>query len=207
MKIRVARGIGFCVFIGLFASCASSYTLTHPTIVNYSNESVVDSVSFSYKYDILSDNGNRKYARKERKEGIKVLAIKIVNNSTSTLNFKDNSQLYSGEKPLILLDNKEVYSKLKQSVPSYIIYLILLPIHKFSVNLNGPANIFPFGYILGPLFAGSNMIIAAHANANFVYEMVKYDIAKRPISPGEIVYGIIAIDSEQNIPLTLKIKK
>ena len=206
MKMKVAGGIGFCAIIYLLTSCASSYTLIHPQIVYYTDVSIADSVSFAYRYDVLSESNNWKYAKKERRENLKVLVIKIVNNSKTTLGFKDNIQLYSGEKQITLLDNKDVYDELKQSVPSFILYLLLTPIHKLSVNFDGPANIFPVGYIVGPVLTGYNVVKATHANAQFSYELIKYNIVNQKIAPDDTVYGIICFEAHDNVPLTMKRK-
>jgi hypothetical protein len=197
-------------WLGLFivtlyiSGCASSYNMIMPPMLSYPNKSVSDSVSLYYCYKILEESDNRKYARKERKSGIKVVAVKIVNNSTRAVSFKNNLQLFAGSGLVLPKDNTLIYYDLKQSVPSYMVYLVLFPMHKITVNFGGPANVFPFGFVVAPLFAATNMIKAAHANNLFRFELDKFNIVNQDIPPGETVYGLMCIESEDEVPLTLK---
>lgn len=207
MKVRVKEVGYLLVMLMVFTSCASSYRSIHPQIVNYTNETVTDSVKFSYKYDVLSDSRNKKYAKKEKKYNTKIVAVKLVNNSNSTLDFKTNIHLLAGDKLMTPVTQDTLYDEFKQPVAAYILYLLLTPIHKGSVNLNGPSDIFPFGFILGPGLAGLNMLIAANANKNFKYELEKYNINAQKIPPGETVYGLIGIGVDDYLPLTVKVVK
>lgn len=200
MKNLVALWVtGLCL-----SGCATSYNMIMPPMLSYPDKTVSDSVSFYYRYNVLEESDNRKYARREQKSGVKILSVKVVNNSAKTISFKNNLQLFDGSRLVLPKDNTLVYYDVKQSVPSYLVYLILLPMHKITVNFGGPANVFPFGYVVAPLFATTNMIKAAHANNLFRFEMVKFNIINQDIPPGETVYGLICIESEDEIPLTLK---
>lgn len=209
MRIMKVRYIGvFCLIatVGLFTNCASSYKAIHPTIVNYSNELVTDSISFSYKYDVLWDSGNRKYARKERKRNTKMVAVKIVNHSNKTIVFSKNVKLYASGKLIPVIGKDSLFDEFRQPAGAYILYLLLTPIHKMSVNFNGPTNIFPFGYIVGPVLATFNIMVAAHANSNFKYELDTYSMEDRAIPPGDTVYGLVGIDVNDYLPLTIKLE-
>lgn len=207
MKIRIGVKICLVAIIAIFTGCASSYRSIHPQIVNYSGETTIDSVKFSYKYDVLSDAGNRKYARKERRNGIKIVALRLVNNTTRTLDFKQDIKLFANDNVMTMVPQDTLYDELKQPVAAYILYLLLTPIHKGTVNLNGPSDIFPFGYILGPGLAGLNMLIAAKANKNFKYDLEKYNLRDQKIPAGETVYGLIGIGTDDFLPLTIKVRR
>jgi len=206
MRFIAGSSLVFSIILCLFAGCASHYRLIQPPVLSYSSAEVIDSVSFCYKYNILSESGNRKYARKERKEHLKIVAIKIVNNSHTTLSLKDNLQLFAVEKPITLIENKDFYGETNQSPASYILYLILTPVHQFSINLYGNSKVFPFGYILAPLLVTRNMIVAAKANKDYRYELRRYDLSDLKIPPDETVFGIIGFEAVDNIPLTIKRK-
>ena len=167
---------------------------------------MTDCIKFSYKYDVLWESRNKKYAKKERKNSSKILAIKVLNNSRDTIDFND-VKLFSADKLIVPIPNEDLYDQFKQSTPSYILYLLFTPVHKFSVNLNGPSNIFPFGLILGPVLAGWNMMVAAGANSDFEYELEKYNIRDQKIPPGDTMYGLIGIEVDDYIPLTLRLMR
>ena len=53
-------------------SCASGYQMINPNSLNYNSNDTKKGISLEYKYDLL----DKKYAKKETKKGVKVLAIK-----------------------------------------------------------------------------------------------------------------------------------
>jgi hypothetical protein len=203
--MKVIKSGLFLLFIILFSGCASSYRSIHPQIVNYQGTSISDSVKIAYKYDVLQERGNRKYAKKEFKNNMRLVAVRIENDSKKVLDFKENVKVYAGERLLEPIINSDVYDELKQSPPAHVLYLLLSPIHLLAVNFNGSPNIFPFGFIIGPTLAAWNIIISAHANAKFKYEMETYNILERKIMPGEIVYGLVCFELEDSPSLTFTI--
>jgi hypothetical protein len=195
----------FLLVVILFSSCASSYRSIHPQILNYSAASELDSVKIVYKYDVLQEKGNRKYAKKEVNKNMRLIAVRIENDRKRALDFKEDVRVYAGDKLLEPITNIDVYDELKQSPPAYVLYLLLSPIHLLAVNFNGSPNIFPFGFIIGPTLATWNIIISAHANAKFKHEMEAYNILERKIKPGEIAYGLLCFDLEDSPSLKFTI--
>ncbi|MEH0154720.1 hypothetical protein V6R21_11315 [Limibacter armeniacum] len=188
----------------LFSSCASSFKSITPNSFNYSNQSNSDEVLFSYKYDILNERGNKKYFKKEAKKGIKVVAVKIVNNSNETLTVGQNLKLYSGNNEVNILQPSFVHSQLRQHTELHILYLLLTPVKLYTSNSNGDTNTYSIGYGLGPGLTALNMGIAAGANSNFKNELEQYFLNGKSIQPGETVYGIVGlVDSGYN-PLSIK---
>ena len=69
--------------------------------------------------------GFKKYAKKEFKKQIDVVAIQITNNSQRDLTFGKDVKLtkYDGQE-LLIINNNQVHSSLKQGVPIYLLYLL-----------------------------------------------------------------------------------
>jgi len=139
-----------------FSSCASSYKNIDPSKFNYISNDKNEKVTFSYKYDIL----NKKYSKKETKNDVKLVAVKVTNSSENELIIGDNLELIYGDgNQLTLLENKEIFKSLKQSPASYLWYLLLTPtqFNTTSTNSNGyteQTSSFPIGVIIGPGIAG-----------------------------------------------------
>ena len=190
-------------FIFLIGGCAHGYNALQPTKIAYSASNSMEDVSLSYRYDILNEKGNTKLSKKEKKQNIKLVAVKITNNTDKVISIGNNAAFYCGSTMIYPMDAIWIKNTLKQSVPSYLFYLLLTPL---TLTVNG-SHPFPVGLILGPMLSGSNMLVAANANKNFYNELVQYDIVNREIQVGETVYGLVGFRNLDYSPLTIKLTK
>jgi hypothetical protein len=188
------------VFI-IFCGCAQSYRAINPSNIGYTSSMDLQDIILSYRYDVLNEKGNTKFSKKERKNNVKVVAVKIKNNSDRIVNIGKNAAFYNGNAILYPLDALTTRNALKQSVPSHLLYLLLSPL-TLSVNGSDP---FPIGLILGPAISGGNMIAAGSANNDFYNELSQYDILYRDINPGETVYGLVGFSNMNYAPLSIKL--
>ena len=196
------------VFIGIFTltNCASSYEMIQPKSINYISTNETNNVKLEYKYDLL----DKKYAKKEVKKGVKLVAIKITNNSDKDLMFGGDVKLtYENGTEIFVMENEKVFKSLKQSPATYLFYLLLTPLQFNVTKTNGNSietNSTPIGLIIGPGIAGGNMIAAGSANKKFKTEMLEYNINGTLIKKGETQYGLIGIKSDSYDSLKLKIE-
>ena len=108
--------------LALLSSCASSYNLIKPERVNYQTNLTEQDVDFSYKYGVLLERGNKKYAKKEAAKGIKVVAVKVTNNSDQSFVLGQDLKIHSNGNSVNILDPKTIQQNLKQGSP----YLLAL---------------------------------------------------------------------------------
>ncbi|WP_017731833.1 hypothetical protein [Nafulsella turpanensis] len=202
----------FLLLLSLFAGtlfstgCASSYHSTHPPSNYFNSTENTDELAFSYRYDVLREKGNKKYAKKEDKKGLRVVAVKITNNTERPLFFPEDFEITSGHQSVYLLEPDYIHSKLKQGVPIYLLYLLLTPMKLYTSNNTGDVTTTEIGYVLGPGITALNMGMAANANNKFKRELLEYNLANQVIEVGETVYGIIGFQSIGYAPLKLKLK-
>jgi len=192
----------FSVVIILFTSCATSYKPIIPESVRFSAEE--NSSNFSYRFDVLREAGNRKLSRKEERKLVRVVAVKLVNNTGQTLKYGYNFKIYSENAEIEVLSASRTVSYIRQSVPSYLLYLALTPA-KLTFTSGYKQSSFPLGLILGPGLAGINMAISGTANKNLRTELETSTIIDKEIKPGETFYGLIGIYDNHFMPLTIKI--
>ena len=191
----------------LMSGCAMHYRAINPQNTDYRINDVQNNIGLSYKYGVLNERGNTKMAKKEFKNGVQVVAVKITNNSDTTLIIGDNAYFFSGNNIVNLLDPLIIKNSLKQATPAYLCYLLFTPF-TFYVGINGNVSSFPLGLILGPVLTLGNMLTSSNANNKMLDELKKYNLKNKAILKGETVYGIIGIQETTYIPLTLKkIKK
>lgn len=199
----------YILFVTLIAltNCASSYKMIQPKSINYVSKTESNGVDLEYKYSLL----DKKYAKKELKKGVKLVAIKITNHSSKNLIFgRDVKLTYENGVEIYVMKNEKVFKTLKQSSASYLWYLLLTPVnlYTYETNSNGfqeTTSSTPIGLVLGPGLAGLNIINAGSANKKFKTEMLEYNINGTIIKKGETKYGLIGIKTNSFDSLKLKI--
>lgn len=198
MKLRTTA----LLFIFFITGCASSYQMINPQTLNYLSNCTDKSVTIDYKYNLLKD----KYAKKEIQNGLKVLAIKVTNNSGRDLVFgKDIKLVYGNGNEITIIETDQVFQLLKQHPASYLWYLLLTPA-RFTTSSNGQqTNSIPIGYALGPGITAGNMIAASSANDSFKKELIKYNIIGTTIKSGDIVYSLVGINSNSFENIKVKV--
>lgn len=206
MKILKIIFLSSCAL--LLNSCASGYKSIDPKNINYVSKNVNNDVTLEYKYDLL-DN---KYAKKEKNNTVKLIAIKVTNNSDMDMVFgRDIILNYENDATLYLMEKETIYRTLKQSPASYLWYLLLSPIQIYKTETNtynnpGTTSSFPVGLIVGPGIAGGNMIVASSANKKFNTDLNDYNINGKTIKKGETVYGLVGIKSNNFDAIKIKVQ-
>mgnify|MGYP003576917837 CR=1 FL=1 len=189
-------------FIGLLAllflqGCAGTYKSLQPNTLSYGNRDSVAGVSLAYQYDILLNSRNKKYWKKEQKKGVRLVAVKITNNTSRELKFNTDFQLISDNAPLPILPNKAVYSQLKQQPATHLLYLLLTPMQGYVTtsdpNKGVKTSTFPIGLILGPGLSLGNLAVSSSANGEFREELNQFDLENNVIGSGETRYALIGI--------------
>lgn len=190
-----------CVFF--LASCAASYHSINPPTLNYLSNSTDKSVSLDYKYNLLS----KKYAKKETKHNIKLIAVKLTNNSGRDLVFgKDIKLAYGNGSEVVLMEEGEVFKELRQQSGYYLFYMVLSAATISTTSNGQQTSSIPVGYVLGPGLTATNMIIAGTANASFKEELLKYNIIGTTVKNGATVYGLVGINSSNYEGIKVKIE-
>ena len=191
------------IVILLLSSCASSYKQIIPSYVNYNNDVTENGIEMAFKYDVLKETGNKKYAKKEFKNDISLVVLKITNHTDSEIIFGQNVALFSDNKIIDPVAPSVVRKTLQQSVFSYLPYLLLTPL-RFEFQVNQVSGRFNFGFLLGLGLTGGNILVANSANKGFQRNIDAYDLRNKIIPAGETVYGIVGIRGRGFAPLSIK---
>ncbi|MGE5108667.1 MAG: hypothetical protein ACM3H8_14075 [Sphingobacteriales bacterium] len=206
MQLPFKQNYLLLIFIFFIFSCASKYRPVNPGQIAYESKVEKSDVDLYYRYDVMAGANNVKQTNKEIKNDVKVVAVKIYNNTAEQLTIGENAKFYGEGKELTLLSTETIYRQLHQVTPFYLGYLLLSPI-KFSYekdNGNKTVDIFG-GAIIGGGLAAGNIYVASRANHKLKKELETTSLIKKTILPGETVYGLIAIQKTGYIPLTLKL--
>ncbi|NHF61276.1 hypothetical protein FK220_018125 [Flavobacteriaceae bacterium TP-CH-4] len=190
---------------GLFQSCATTrYKPINPTALTYRSENSTDNLILEYRYNLLKD----KYAKKELKKSIRVVAIKVINNSNKDIIFgKDVYLTFMDGSEVEILPSNIAFKKLRQGTAEYLLYLLLTPVNLYIGNTEqGRDNttVIPIGLGLGPGLSFGNMIAAGSANQKFKANLFENNLVNTTIGKGKTVYGLVAIKTQSQRALTIK---
>ena len=199
--------IALLLIVVAFSSCASGYKTINPNTLNYISKSTDKGVVLEYKYELLK----KKYNKKEISKGIRLIAVKVTNNSDRNLVFgRDIKLVHDNDNNLYIMENETVYSSLKQSPASYLWYLLLTPMNLYTTETrNGfttQTGSTPIGLVIGPGLAGGNMIAASTANGKFEQDLLEHNINGVTIKKGETISGLIGVRSDDYNAIKIKVE-
>lgn len=204
------RRILIVVIPFIMCNCATTYKPIDPLRLNYTSNTLDDGISLSYKYDVLHEKGNEKYSSKEASKEIKLLAVKITNNTNKTLKLGKDISFFSGENELTPMDLNVVRKEIKQNSLAYLGYLLLTPLNITITKTDGSTTKqqnYPVGAVFGPAMGLANVSTAIRANKKFSEELISYSIIGSEIYSGQTIYGIVAFKGIGFEPIRIKVKE
>ncbi len=190
-------------------SCASGYRTIETSELSFNSQHSEGGLSLEYKYDLL----RKKYAKKEKKKDVRLVAVKISNDTDQDLKFGEDFFLsYKNGSQALIMPKEDVFKNLKQQPASHLAYLLLTPLTFSTTSTNSygeteVSNAFPIGLIIGPGIAAGNLIAASSANKKFKKELEENDLTGKVIPKGETVYGLIGIRTNTYDALELHFAK
>ena len=188
--------------------CASSYKVAEPEKLNYISYSSNNELKLFYKYDVLKN----KYAKKEMRSDIKLVALKIENNTSKSYVFGKNLFLeFSNGEPVTIVDVESTYNTLKQGSAIYLLYLLATPFNLYTYETNSygikeETSSTPIGLVIGPGLTAGNMIASGSANKKFKKQLENNYLINKKIPPKKTTYGLLPIKINNFDALHLKVK-
>ena len=196
--------LGFASALLFLSSCASQYRSINPESLQYTAKSSNDGIDLGYRYAVLQDKDNKKYAKKEVKTGIKVVALNITNHSDRDLVFGKNMRLFSGDTEVPIVEHDIVARKLRQNAPAYLAYLLLCFVNVYVDN-GFERKTYPVGLVLGPAITIGNAATASSSNKRFYQELARNNLLNKTIKPGETMSGLVGVRISGFNPLSLRV--
>jgi hypothetical protein len=192
------------IFTVLMSSCAAIYNPIEPAYLSYELAGNYNGLKLSYRYGILAELNNKRYARKESKQKIKLVAVKIENTSNKALVIGSDFNLTSNGQAIEFIKSAEAYQKLKQKNWPALGFLLLALTPPVQTTNGASVADFPLGMVAGPMLAAGNIFVAINANKQFQSELQSNTILGSTIKPQETIYGIIVLNSDQENPIEIK---
>lgn len=192
------------IFTALMSSCAAIYNPIEPSYLSYELAGNYSGLKLSYRYGILAELNNKRYAKKENKQKIKLVAVKIENTSNQTLVLGKDFYLTSNGQAIDFVNTADAYQKLKQKNWQALSFLLLALTPPVQTTNGASVADFPLGMVAGPMLAAGNIFVAINANKQFQSELQSNTILGSTIKPQETRYGIIIINTAEENPIEIK---
>jgi hypothetical protein len=209
MKTFFTKTLVLASAVILMSSCASSYKTISPENMHYEVKSESNNVILYYRHGVLGERRNKKYVKKESRNFIKVVAVKLTNNTGTMIDVNRDVKLFSGPNQFSPLEPTLAHSRLKQGVPIYLLYMLFTPMKLVQTSIvNGQpteTSSTPIGFILGPGLTLYNIVKAGSANQKMLQNLQKYSLLNKQVGPGESIYGLVVIPNSSYHPLTIKV--
>ncbi|MDR6240655.1 hypothetical protein [Aureibacter tunicatorum] len=207
MKVKI---LSLILLMCIFGSCASKYRKINPQSLTYTKGASNEKIDFEYRYDLL----NKKYAKKEGKSSIRLVSVKLTNNTDENLTFGQDFNLKTTSgRDINPVPLNSVYNEIKQGEAIYFLYLLLTftRLNISETNSSGgytevKTKSYPIGLAIGPGIALGNFFGARGANKNFKKDLMTYDLNYKSIKPGETIYGLVGIYANQYEGLEVNFK-
>jgi hypothetical protein len=195
------RVVSFILMASILLSCAGSYKVINPQSLTYGSKSEADGISYSYQHNVLANTGNKKYAKRELKRPVKLLAVEFTNSTDHEINFRSDVKIFMGDRQVLPMEPSVIHQQLRQPAGLYMLWsLVWLTISKCE-NEDCSVTPIPIGLLIGI----GNTSAASTANKKFLAELNATNILDRKIAPGETVKGLIGITSDTSGSISLKL--
>jgi hypothetical protein len=160
-------------------------------------------LKLAYRYGVLAESGNKRYAKKEIRSGIRLVAVEITNETDQPVTFGESVEIFSGDQKIPVVEQEVVNKHLKQKGGWYLFWSLFVVVINKCDGDDCSSTPLPVGLGIGLV----NLSIASGANKNFANDLRRYYLLNKEIQPGETVSGLIGIRAGVEQPLQIKLKK
>ena len=202
-KSITIRVTSFALIASILFSCAASYKTIGPQNLTYGSKTEGEGISYSYQHGVLAGAGNKRYANREMKNPVKLVAIEFTNNTDRVINFRKDVDIFMGDRQVLPTEPSVVHHQLKQRAGLYMLWSLVWLTYSKCETPDGDCSVMPIP--VGVLIGIGNTSAASNANKKFLAELNANNILDRKINPGETVKGLIGITSDTTGSISLKL--
>ena len=188
----------------LMSGCAAIYNPIEPAYLSYELAGNYNGLKLAYRYGILAELNNKRYAKKENKQQIKLVVVKMENTSNQALVVGKDFIFISNGQALDFINSAAAYQKLKQKNWPALGFLLLAFTPPVQTTNGASVADFPLGMVAGPMLAAGNIFVAINANKQFQSELQNNILLGSTVKPQETRYGIIIINAAEEKPIEIK---
>jgi hypothetical protein len=203
------------IFPILISGCAATYHPLSLDNITYTPGDTIKGISYGYCYNVLTEQGNKKYGEKENQKNIKLVAFSFTNTGLHKIDLVNDLEYFQyGTRQIIPLESNTIASSFEQNPNKYYADLGLMLLNGYyseESSINGDVTsshfrIIPIGLIIGPILTIVNISAAKNANLLFAKDLEKYS-PSIPIESGQKMFVLIPFEDISERPIQIRHKK
>lgn len=199
-KYNVMNKIFFLsiIIVLLFSSgCAVQHkSLTSIRNWSYPQHQMDSTITFSFVGDVLEKSGNNRQAKWAESKNIKIIGIKLINNTTKPIHGTQLSFFLENQK-VELIHNKWLAKKVRQRVsPALILAVPFFMIEELLFHRHDDEDEYYYHDDSEPVYFTKEVVEQEEAdrkssNFNLREELISFQLASKVLLPGRPAYGIV----------------
>jgi hypothetical protein len=170
--------------------------------LTYQDVVTSDGMELEYKYSVLRQAGNKKYARKADDKNIKIVGIKFTNLTDADIHFGNDLDVYADDQKITPLSPDVVKKEVKQVSGLYMLWSLFWITFTKCENDDCSITPIPIGLLIGI----GNTAGASGANKSFNRELEYHNMMNKTVKPGQTVKGLLIVRSDTEAPLSVRFK-
>lgn len=185
----------------MLGSCAKSYYPINPAKLQFNTATVTDSLNFATRYNVLAEAGNERYAQKEVKNGVKLLAVQVFNRTSHDIVLRKDARFIIDGKIVFPIEPAQMKNQLKQHAGLYMLWGLFWGVYSQCENNDCTVVPIPIGLVIGAI----NTSKASKANKQLLDELEQNNILDMVIKPGESKTGLLGFGTDLNVPVKIEL--
>ncbi len=178
----------------LISSCARPYRKINMSSIPFINFREQDAISYSIRQGVMYNMKNYFFARREQKQDVSLIALKIVNKSELPINIRDLQYSCGATVPIAPVSMDEYNKAIKQKSGLYWLYSVGVVVYPKPPKENRKYIPLPFGIPVG----AANFAIAYTANKKMEKDLKQLDLSNKMIQPGDSIQGVLPFKNVAN---------
>lgn len=207
-KMNVMNKIFFLsifIFFIFLSGCAVQHkSLTGIRNWSYPQHQMDSTITFSFVDDVLEKSGNVRQAKWADRKDIKIIGIKLINNTTKPIHGTQVSFVLNDEK-VELIHNKWLAKKVRQRVsPALILAVPFFMIEELLFHRHDDEDEYYYHDDSEPVYLTKEVVEQEEAyrkksNFNLREGLISFQLASKVLLPGRPVYGIVGFKTGQDL--------
>ncbi|MBK9328312.1 MAG: hypothetical protein IPM95_03140 [Sphingobacteriales bacterium] len=191
--MRTRTVILFAAII-LISSCARPYRRINMSSIPFINFREQNTISYSIRQGVMYNMRNYFFARREQKQDLSLIALKIVNKSELPINIRDLQYSCGATVPIAPVSMDEYNRAIKQKSGLYWLYSLGVVVYPKPPRESKKFIPLPFGIPV----AAANFAIAYTANKKMEKDLRQLDLSNKVIQPGDSIQGVLPFKNVAN---------
>jgi hypothetical protein len=182
------------IAIILISGCARPYRKINMSAIPFKEYRQENTIDYSVRQGVLYNMKNYFFARREQKNDMSLIALKIVNKSDLPVNINDLQFTCGAVLPVTTIKVTDYFDAIKQKAGLYWLYSAGVVVYPRPPKGSKKFIPLPFGLPV----AAANFAIAYKSNKKMLQDFQLLDLTNKVIQPHDSIQGILTFKNIAN---------